>query len=85
MAEEKKTKINVEIRHRQYTIVGTESKEHVQLVADLVNEKMSEIHEANKQLDTSKLAVLTAINTMNDYIKLQEEFDELMTLIEEDK
>jgi len=85
VAEEKKTKINVEIRHRQYTIVGTESKEHVQLVADLVNEKMSEIHEANKQLDTSKLAVLTAINTMNDYIKLQEEFDELMTLIEEDK
>lgn len=85
MAEEKKTKINVEIRHRQYTIVGTESKEHVQLVADLVNEKMSEIHEANKHLDTSKLAVLTAINTMNDYIKLQEEFDELMTLIEEDK
>lgn len=85
MSEEKRTKVTVEINNRQYTIVGTESKEHVQLVADLVNEKMTEIHQANKHLDTTKLAVLTAINTMNDYIKLKEEFDEFLTLIEEEK
>lgn len=85
MTEEKRTKVTVDIRNRQYTIIGSESEEHVQLVADLVNEKMTEIYKANKHLDTTKLAVLTAVNTMNDYIKLQEEFDELVTLIEEEK
>src|SRR5699024_12852070 len=78
------SKITVEIKDKEYTIVGTESKEHVEHVAHLVNEKMNDIHQANKHLDTSKLAVLTAINTMNDFVKLQEEFDELMRLIEEE-
>lgn len=85
VAENKRTKVIVEIKDRQYTIVGTETKEHVQLVAELVNNKMTEIHQGNKHLDTTKLAVLTAINTMNDYLKLKEEFDELLTLIEEEK
>lgn len=85
VAENKRTKITVDIRNRQYTIVGTESEEHVQLVADLVNDKMNAIHQGSKHLDTTKLAVLTAINTMNDYLKLKEEFDELITLIEEEK
>jgi len=84
VAENKRTKITVEINNREYTIVGTESEKHVKLVADLVNEKMSEIYQGNKHLDTTKLAVLTAINTMNDYLKLQEEYDELLTLIEEE-
>lgn len=83
--EEKRTKISVTINHQSYTIVGTESKEHVEKVANLVNEKMEAIRDANKHLDTTKLAVLTALNTMNDYIKLQKEHDELLTLIEEEK
>jgi cell division protein ZapA len=82
--ETKRTKISVEINNRTYTIVGTESKDHVEKVAGLVNDKMDEIHEANKHLDTTKLAVLTAINTMNDYVKLKQEYDELITLIEEE-
>src|SRR5699024_9677667 len=84
VADEKRTKITVEIKDKEYTIVGTESKEHVEYVVHLVNDKMNEIHQANKHLDTSKLAVLTAINTMNEFVILQEEFDELMKLIEEE-
>ena len=85
MSENKeRTKISVDINKRTYSIVGTETKEHVEYVAKLVNEKMDEIHHVNKHLDTTKLAVLTAINTMNDYVKLKEEYDELITLIEEE-
>lgn len=82
--EKKRTKISVTINKRTYTIVGTESKEHVESVAKLVNEKMDEIYQANKHLDSTRLAVLTAINTMNDYLKLKEEYDELLTLLEEE-
>lgn len=83
--QEDKMKISVEIYNRTYTIVGSEPREQVEQVAQLVNEKMEEIHEANKHLDTTKLAVLTAVNTMNDYVKLEEEYNELLQLIEEDK
>ena len=83
MAE--RNKVTVTINNRTYTIVGKESKEHVELIAKLVDEKMQEIHDVNKHLDSTKLAVLTALNTMNDYVKLKEEFDQLLKLIEEDK
>ena len=82
--KDERKRIEVEIHKRKYTIVGKESRERLELVASLVNEKMSEIHESNKHLDTTKLAVLTAVNTMNDYLKLKEEYDELITLIEEE-
>jgi cell division protein ZapA len=39
---------------------------------------MDEIHAANKELDTAKLAVLTAVNSMNDYLKLKEEYAKLL-------
>lgn len=80
-----KNKVTVTIHNRTYTIVGNEPEEHVKLVARLVDEKMQEIYEANKHLDSTKLAVLTALNTMNDYIKLKEEHEELLKLLEEEK
>src|SRR5699024_12850011 len=72
----KKTKINVEIRNRTYTIGGSESEAHVQDVAERVDEKMDEIHQANQKLDTTHLSVLTAINTMNEYLKTGEIIEE---------
>ncbi len=75
--QNERTKITVTINKRSYTIVGTEPKEHVELVAKLVNEKMEEIYRANKHLDSTSLAVLTAINTMNDYVKLTDEHEKL--------
>ena len=73
MDEGEKQRITVDIYNRTYTIVGPESESHVRLVAGLVDQKMKELHEMNRQLDTTRLAVLTAVNTMNDYQKLKEE------------
>lgn len=78
VAQNDKTKINVDIHHQKYTVVGTESSNHVQLVASLVDQKMKEMKKNNPQLDTSKLAVLTAVNTMNDYLKLKEDYAALL-------
>lgn len=84
MAENKQSKITVKINQKTYTIVGTEDREHVELIAEMVDDKMNEIAVANKQLNTTSLAVLTAINTMNDYLKLKADYDDLITLLEED-
>lgn len=78
MAQNDKTRITVEIHNRTYTIVGNESASHVRLVASLVDQKMKEIQESNLSLDTTSLAVLTAVNTMNDYLKLKEDYATLL-------
>jgi cell division protein ZapA len=78
MAEEKKNRINVDIYNKTYTIVGDEPDSHVKLVAELVDQKMREIQKHNGHLDTTRLAVLTAVNTMNDYVKLKEEYAKLV-------
>ncbi len=76
--EKKQTKITVDILHRPYTIVGKESESHIKLVAGLVDQKMREIQSSNGHLDTAMLAVLTAVNTMNDYLKLKEDYATLV-------
>jgi len=68
-----KNKITVDIYGQQYTIVGTESSSHIRLVASLVDSKMREISAKNPNLDVSRLAVLTAVNTIHEYIKLQDQ------------
>lgn len=78
MTQNNKSRITVDIHNKSYTIVGEESASHVRLVASLVDQKMNEIQEANRQLDTTKLAVLTAVNTMNDYLKLKEDYAALV-------
>lgn len=78
MTEQKRSKITVEIYNKTYTIIGNESESHVKLVASLVDQKMNEIHKHNSHLDSTKLAVLTAVNTMNDYLKLKEDYAKLL-------
>ncbi|SFA39115.1 cell division protein ZapA [Parageobacillus thermantarcticus] len=85
MAEQQKTRVTVEIYGQQYTIVGTESSSHIRLVASIVDDKMREISEKNPTLDISKLAVLTAINIVHDYVKLKEEYDRLLQKLGKEK
>ncbi|MGP4041645.1 cell division protein ZapA [Gracilibacillus sp. D59] len=83
MSQPEKTRTTVDIYGRPYNIIGNEKPQHIRAVANLVDEKMREIHAVNKSLDSTNLAVLTAVNTMNDYIKLKEEFEVLQKLLEE--
>ncbi|MGM0853367.1 MAG: cell division protein ZapA [Bacillota bacterium] len=77
MSEEQKNRTTVDIYGQQYTIVGTESTSQIRYVCSKVDDKMREINSMNPYLDTSRLAVLTAVNAVNDYLKLQEKFEEL--------
>lgn len=87
MTEEKRERVTVEIKNRPYTVVGDEeSASHMRLVANLVDQKMKELQNSNRHLDTANLAVLTALNTMNDYLKLKEDYEKLLESVRnEDK
>ncbi|MHC0037420.1 cell division protein ZapA [Pseudoneobacillus sp. C159] len=77
MADSRKVRTTVDIYGQQYAIVGTESASHIRLVASMVDDKMREIGSKNPSLDVSRLAVLTALNAMNDFVKLKDQVEKL--------
>ncbi|AMW99556.1 cell division protein ZapA [Rummeliibacillus sp. G93] len=79
MSEQSKNRVSVEIYGHIYHMAGTETKEHMRSVADTVDQKMREIKQANISLDSAKLAVLTACNAVNDYLKLKNQVELLET------
>lgn len=77
MSDQTITRVSVDIYGNTYKMAGYESAGHMRLVATMVDDKMREIQSANPSLDTAKLAVLTAVNTMHDYLKLKEQVEQL--------
>lgn len=73
MEKREKQRTTVDIFDEKYTIVGLENKNHIREVARFVDERMREIKARNPYMDAKKIAVLTALNTANEYIKLKKE------------
>lgn len=77
LSNTQKSRTSVDIYGQQYIIIGTETSSHVRLVASIVDDKMREISAKNPSLDINKLAVLTAVNSVNDYLKLKDRVERL--------
>ena len=68
-----KNRINVTINNKNYTIVGEDNPEHIRYVALLVDETIQELGRKSAGLDTTRKAVLTAVNIMHEKVLLEEE------------
>lgn len=77
MADKEKTRIAVEIYGQTYKMIGTEKSSHMRQVASIVDERMREISSRNTNLDSTKIAVLTAVNSIHDNLKLKEQVEQL--------
>lgn len=77
LSDGQKTRLTVDVYGSQYTIIGTESEYHIRRVTEMVDDKMREIGSRNASLDTQKIAVLTAVNMVNDYLKMEEELEQM--------
>lgn len=77
MADDKKTRIAVDIYGQTYNMVGTETSVHMRQVASLVDDKMRDVSSHNPNLDSTKIAVLAAVNSVHDYLKLKEQVEQL--------
>ncbi|MBA4548863.1 MULTISPECIES: cell division protein ZapA [unclassified Thermoactinomyces] len=80
-----RNKLSVEIYGTQYQLTGKASPSHMRQVASHVDEKMRQIADNNPRLDVARLAVLSAVNIADDYLKLKQEYDEIMHLIEDEE
>ena len=58
-------------------MVGTEKSSHMRQVASVVDEKMREISSRNANLDSTKIAVLAAVNSVHDNLKLKEQIEQM--------
>ena len=85
MRDEEKNKITVDIYGHQYRMVGKASAAHLRTVAHYVDEKMRSIANGNARLDTSKLAVLSALNIADEFFQLKQEYEELLRILEEEE
>ena len=55
-----------------YTIIGQESKQHMDMVTALVNEQLNEIMSLSPGITQEKATMLLAINAVSDQLKMQE-------------
>ncbi|HHW42113.1 MAG TPA: cell division protein ZapA [Syntrophomonadaceae bacterium] len=82
---EEKTKVTVKIYGEEYTIKGFAGAEYIEGIAAYVDKKMRLIGNKNPHLSVSKVAVLAALNIADELNKLQEDYDSLVKLLEEEK
>jgi cell division protein ZapA len=76
VGEEKgKQRTTVSINGQNYVISGKADVSHIIEVANFVDEKMKEMRTANPYLDKTQLAVLTAVNISDDYIRLKRQVE----------
>ncbi|PZL70606.1 cell division protein ZapA [Enterococcus plantarum] len=72
MMVKEKTRYKAVIADHTYTIIGQESKQHMDLVTKLVNEQLAEIKHISPQTNDEQASVLLAINAISDQLKKQE-------------
>ncbi|WP_082789136.1 cell division protein ZapA [Desulfolucanica intricata] len=75
---EQENRVEVEIYGDVYVLKGNETTEYMQDVADYVNKMMKEIATRNFKLPLNKVAILSAINIVDELFKLREEYDNLV-------
>ena len=71
-----KIRTTIRIAGKDYNIAGYDPEEHVQRVAAYVDRRMSELSAATR-LPPAQLAVLTAVNAVDDTIKSRDEIRRL--------
>lgn len=79
------SKATVNIFNEEYVVRGNENPEYMQMLGSYVDRRMRMIGQRNHNLSTTKVAVLTALNLADELNKLQEDYDQLVKALEEDK
>lgn len=72
MTQEEMKRYKAKIAGEVYTIIGTESHYHMEIVNDLANEQIELIKSQSPSLTSEQAAVLLAINTLSVQVKQQE-------------
>lgn len=81
--EKKKYRVTVNVGGENYTIMGDSPPERVLKVAALFDEKLRLTERSYPSLSPSKAAVLTGLNLMDEYLRVQEDYQQLLTMVKQ--
>ncbi|NBI05454.1 cell division protein ZapA [Senegalia massiliensis] len=81
MAE--KRKVIVKINGQDYTVIGEESEEYINHIANYIDSKMKEIINKNNKFSQSMAAILTAFTITDEYYKVKLDLEDLKEEIKE--
>ena len=82
---ELQTKVIIEILGEQYPIKGNAESEHIVRVADWLNDRMKKISQSNSRLSHHQIAVMAAMNLADEYLKLESDYRELISMVKQQK
>lgn len=68
-----KKRYKATIQGKDYTIVGTKSDTHMDVVIDTINQQLEQIKELSEKITNEEAAILVAVNAVSDQIEMQEE------------
>ncbi|MFO8059122.1 MAG: cell division protein ZapA [Bacillota bacterium] len=76
--------VKMEIFNRTYIVRGDKPVTHLRRVAREVDYRMKEVSEMAPNMDVTRTAVLTALNLAEEYLELQERYDRVVKMLEEE-
>ncbi|CAM3738108.1 cell division protein ZapA [Alicyclobacillus pomorum] len=83
MSRDEIHRVRVNIAGTEYTLRGREKEQRLFDIAKMVNDTMQTVVQANPNLDTKRVAVLAALNLAEELLKLRDQYDALMELLDE--
>lgn len=85
MSEEREFRVEVEIFGEYYTLKGDSIPAQMMQIAHYVDNKMKQLAGRNPKLSKSQVAVLAALNLADELIKLREEYENMVRMLEPEK
>jgi cell division protein ZapA len=79
------SRAEVEIFGDYYIIKGDNSPEQMLMLAQYVNRKMKQLAGRNPRLSKTQVAVLAALNIAEEFMKLREEQESIVKLLESEQ
>jgi len=79
----KKNRVIVRILGQEYPLMSEDSREYMQKVAYVVDDRMNALIKSNNKLSTSMVAVLTALNLADECLKCTQDKEKLEKKVEE--
>lgn len=77
--------VTVEIFGRTYQIRAKDDPQYVQNLAKMINDRMVEVEKSTKTVDSVRVAVLTTLNMMDEFLKAQTRYEERIKDLEQEQ
>jgi cell division protein ZapA len=77
-----KKRFNIKVMGQQFTVLSDRGDKYVEDVVKYVNDRAKEIGDASKDVSASGVAVLVALNIVDELFKIKEENKDFVTRLE---